>query len=72
MKKVCAWCKRELETLDADHEQKFPITHGICETCAGNLLEQMGKPLLDFLDSLEVPILMLESGPLVCTANKHA
>ena len=72
MKKVCAWCKRELETLDTEHEQKFPITHGICETCAGNLLAQMGKPLLDFLDSLEVPILLIESGPLVCTGNKHA
>jgi len=72
MKKVCAWCKRELETLNTDHEEMYPITHGICETCAGNLLTQMGRPLYDFLDSLEVPILLMESGPLVCTGNKHA
>ncbi len=73
MKKICAWCKRELEALnDADHEQQFPITHGICETCAGNLLAQMGRPLWDFLDNLEVPILLMEPGPLVCSANKHA
>jgi hypothetical protein len=72
MKKICAWCKRVLEALDTDHQQKFPITHGICETCAGNLLAQMGRPLYDFLDNLEVPILLMESGPLICTANKHA
>ena len=73
MKKVCAWCKRELEALDdVDHEQRFPITHGICEICAGNLLAQMGRPLYDFLDNLDVPILLIESGPLICTANKHA
>lgn len=72
MKKVCAWCRTELESISVDCEQKFPITHGICETCAGNLLAQMGRPLLDFLDSLEVPVLLIESGPLVCTGNRQA
>ena len=72
MKKVCAWCRRELESTAADHEQQYPITHGICETCAANLLAQMGRPLQEFLDNLDVPILLLESGPLICSANRQA
>jgi PAS domain-containing protein len=72
MKKVCAWCRRELESFVAEHEQMYPVTHGICDTCAADLLMQMGRPLQEFLDSLDVPILLIESGPLICTANRQA
>jgi len=72
MRKVCAWCRRDLESLVADPEKTYPITHGICETCAANLLAQMGRPMQEFLDNLDVPILLIESGSLICTANRQA
>jgi PAS domain-containing protein len=72
MKKVCAWCHRELESFAADHEERYPITHGICDTCAANVMAQLSRPLQEFLDNLDVPILLIESGPLICTANRRA
>jgi hypothetical protein len=48
------------------------ITHGICEACAARLLADPGEALLDFLDRLEVPILVILPDPKIFTANKPA
>lgn len=72
MKKICAWCKKELENVQIDVNEEHPVTHGICPRCAQRLLFGRAKPLHEFLDSLGVSILLIESEPKVLTANKHA
>lgn len=52
MKRVCAWCRKELGRVDSQTGFENVITHGICEKCRDNLLFQMGVELEVFLDSL--------------------
>jgi hypothetical protein len=69
MKKVCAWCKKELESV---HLQKHPgngITHGICANCKGNIFFQMGVDLGVYLDSLKQPIVVVDQEGTVVTGN---
>lgn len=71
MKSVCAWCKAGLGEIKEEHET-FGITHGICEKCLKVLLSENCKPMREFLDSLSVPVIMVESSVKVHTANKLA
>lgn len=71
MKSVCAWCKADLGEIKEDHET-LGITHGICEGCVKILFSENSKSLHEFLDSLCVPIIMIESGMKVRTGNKYA
>jgi hypothetical protein len=69
MKKVCAWCNKE---LDSNHLQKNPetgITHGICGSCKGNIFFQMGVELGIYLDSLKPPIVVVDQEGTVVTGN---
>jgi hypothetical protein len=71
MKSVCAWCKADLGEVKEDLET-VGITHGICDKCAKTLLSENSKPLHEFLDSLCVPVILIESGIKVRTGNKYA
>ncbi|NOZ22435.1 MAG: hypothetical protein GXP25_15245 [Planctomycetes bacterium] len=72
MKRVCAWCKKDLGTKPAMVDDGGAITHGICKSCVAKYLPALAKPLPDFLDRLGVPVLLMGSGPKVLTANRHA
>jgi PAS domain-containing protein len=71
MKSVCAWCNADLGEIKEVHET-FGITHGICEKCVKILFSQNSKSLHEFLDSLDVPIIMFESEDKFRTGNKYA
>jgi PAS domain-containing protein len=71
MKRVCAWCGKNLGTAFSDVHSDALITHGICDECAFHLRAQVGMPLRDFLDGLGVPVLLLDSDGNVKTANKN-
>ena len=45
------------------------ITHGICQPCCDRLLSESGHALRYFLESLNVPILLLEQEGRVLSAN---
>jgi PAS domain-containing protein len=46
------------------------ITGSVCEECLQHVDAQSGMPLRDFLDTLGVPVLMVDSDMVVTTANK--
>lgn len=71
MKSVCAWCKSDIGEIKEDHES-FEITHGICDKCVKNLLSENSKSMHEFLDSLAVPVVVIEPGVKVRTGNKYA
>jgi hypothetical protein len=48
------------------------ITHGICEACAARVLANPAETLLDFLDRLEAPVLVVLPDAQVFTGNKPA
>lgn len=71
MKSVCAWCKSDIGEIKEDLDT-LGITHGICEKCVKILLSENSKSMHEFLDSLCVPVMMIESGVKVRTGNKYA
>lgn len=68
MKRICAWCNKALDVLDASDT---PVTHGICEKCRILLIYQT-QPLQQFIDKLDKPVLVLNKEGNVNTANKTA
>ncbi len=71
MKRVCAWCNKEL-TINSAAADDRQISHGICDACAARVLANPGETMLDFLDRLEAPVLAVLPDVRVYTANKRA
>ena len=72
MKTICAWCRKEVHGGDSQADSENVITHGICEGCKDNLLFQMGVELQVFLDSLGVPIVVVNREGTIVTGNYQA
>lgn len=72
MKRICAWCSKELLGGKSQAGSENIITHGICGSCRDNVLFQMGVELESYLDSLDVPIVLVNRGGKVVTANNRA
>jgi PAS domain-containing protein len=72
MKRICAWCSKEMPGGESKAASKNMITHGICDNCRDNVLFQMGVELEAYLDSLDVPIVLVNQGGKVVTANNRA
>lgn len=72
MKRICAWCRMELHGGDLQAGPENVITHGICEGCKENMRFQMGVELQVFLDSLGVPIVVVNPDGTIVTGNNQA
>lgn len=72
MKKICAWCQKDLGEIPAVSVPKESITHGICYDCSHHLFAELGMPLRSFLDGLDAPVLVVDSNGAVMTANDIA
>jgi PAS domain-containing protein len=72
MKRICAWCKKELGRVDSREGSVNVITHGICRNCRENMQFQMGVELGVFLDSLKLPIVVVNRGGTIVTGNEQA
>jgi hypothetical protein len=70
MRRICAWCKRELnmrEELSTDGE----ITHGICSPCAIQFTRSTPKTIREILNIITEPIFVLDSQGTVISANEN-
>jgi len=72
VKVVCAWCGQDLGEVDAGDESRPITSHGMCESCAFHLSAQMGVPLREYLDSLGVPVAVVDSDAAVLMASSAA
>lgn len=68
MNVVCAWCGRMMEETGSAQ----PISHGICESCAGEVTSRTGMSLKQYLDSLDLPVLAVDSDGAVKVASEKA
>ncbi|MBW2366090.1 MAG: hypothetical protein JRF25_13865 [Deltaproteobacteria bacterium] len=59
MKKICAWCGKDMGSTSLADDQPDLITHSICEMCSRNIFSQMGRDLTQFLDGLGEPVLVI-------------
>ena len=73
MKKVCAWCGKDLGVVETNFDSQHDVSHGICEQCAFHLVAQMGmRHCRNILMVLRDPILVVNGDVNVKTANGRA
>ena len=72
MKRVCAWCQKDMGTTPSTNSSESIITHGICGECAREILERQGVDLRTFLDNLAAPVIVVDEAGNVSNANKQA
>ncbi len=73
MKKVCAWCNREMEAGEGgDQSVNGFVSHGICHECADNVEFQLGVSIRKFLNSFPVPVILTDLDGRAVTANSKA
>ena len=72
MKRTCAWCGITLQP-DTHQERRYsPITHGICPSCAEQVLGHERSSFSEFLDTLGGPVIVVDGDGIVLNANKQA
>lgn len=72
MRKVCAWCKKELDSdLGTEAGTDAPISHGICPDCIPKFFPFLGKPMREFLDEFPGPIFLVDADNRVLSANRE-
>lgn len=69
MKTVCAWCKT---VMIEDNSPDAAVSHGICPDCMRGMLGDSKLILTEFLNSIEVPILVTDGQRSVQQANHAA
>ena len=72
MKRICAWCKKELEGGPLSSKKDTPISHGMCPECAFHIRASMGMPLQEFLNGLNAPVVLVNGDGRVISANNDA
>ena len=72
MKTVCFCCSKVISTDAFNPSSDHIITHGICDDCVTKMLWPNNPLLLDFIDSLNAPVVVINSSGNVTCANKTA
>ena len=72
IRRICFRCKIELGTLADPAKDEERISHGICRRCLEQLMSGKGETLDEYLDTLQVPIFVVNNDARLVTANKHA
>lgn len=72
MKIVCSWCDKIIREDSSDPSFEAIITHGICDECAIKMLWPNSPTLLDFIDRLTEPVVVVDSSGSIISANKAA
>ncbi len=75
MKRVCAWCNREMGIVENSEQPDSVISHGVCPHCVNNLTFQGGVSVQTYLDSIPIPVVMVgiyQERIIVKAVNKSA
>lgn len=72
MRRICAWCKADLGTKPADPHFEHTVTHGICPACLETFFQLRQSALIEILDRLDAPVIVVDSTVCVRCANKQA
>lgn len=71
MKPVCARCGKGLEPVATEGRGEPVVSHGLCEQCSYHLLAQQGMPLVQYLDGLGAPVVVVDADGTVRAANRQ-
>ncbi|MDA8100984.1 MAG: PAS domain-containing protein [Nitrospiraceae bacterium] len=70
MRRVCAWCRTDMGRAEGNKLPDSEISHGICPACVDNFAFQQGVSLEQFLDSLAMPVFVVDGDVIVKAVNK--
>ena len=70
MRTVCAWCKKEIDRIGDDDDKL--VSHGICAYCSDLFFTKGQKTISELLNRFEMPIMVINEGGVVRTANDSA
>jgi hypothetical protein len=69
MEHNCAWCGSRLEPGPGPTNR---VSHGICTTCRAGLILDDGVPVLEFIESLDTPTVLVDRTRRVGALNRRA
>lgn len=69
MRRICAWCKKELLPRE-DMATEKEITHGICSVCSLKFTSDVTRTTREILDLIAEPVLLVDSMGIVRSANE--
>jgi hypothetical protein len=72
MKRVCAWCKKDMGGISPDDQAKQVVSHGMCGECANKIFTELGMESESFLDDIAAPVLVVDDTGIVLGANRLA
>jgi PAS domain-containing protein len=73
MKVICAWCLKDMGFVEESvHSDTECLSHGICSDCKDNIVFQQGVSLQRYIDSLAIPILVVDSNVMITAVNLAA
>ncbi len=75
MKNKCAWCNIEIGSpkgISWNDNEENEISHGICDNCTDNLLFQSGVDLQSYIDSLNIPVVTVNTDGIIDITNLTA
>jgi PAS domain-containing protein len=68
---ICAWCGTEIKATHDDHSDA-QNSHGICQCCADTVFYHRGLSLQSYIDSIPLPVLVVDNNTGVIGANSKA
>lgn len=73
MKVKCAWCQKDISGSNKETQNiDFPISHGICKDCSDSLMSELDTPLKKFINSFEVPVMLVDNRNNAILINQAA
>jgi len=72
MRKVCAWCGAQIGQPGLSAEDGEAISHGICDECVDFLVTNDCPSISSFLDSLPMPVVLVDARGGVIMSNQCA
>jgi PAS domain-containing protein len=72
MRQVCAWCKKDIRAVANSRHGDDVVSHGICPSCSSNFIFQLGTSLEQHIESLDLPVFVVDDDVQVEAANEAA
>ncbi len=65
----CSYCHKELAPAEQTADDGVQISHGICRSCLEKMLAGSGESLANFLDSIPLPVFIVDHAARVLAVN---
>lgn len=72
MKVICCGCGKDLGEVPSKPSDIDLVSHGLCDSCAHHFLAQVGMPLPEYIEGINVPVVAVTRDRTISFANSSA